>query len=104
MLPRTTGARVVNDFQPSVTLLYKTQAYMILGRSSPCLEAAPPEEQHGFPSHRRIEENLITPNMVVDKLFGCKDVRPRFLASAVASLAEIQCLRTFVLAITVRVP
>lgn len=75
MLPKTAGAKAVADFRPiaSLRLLYKTHAYMVLNRLSPVLETAQPEEQHGFRSHRRIEEHLITASVVVGK-FLCRSM------------------------------
>ena len=40
---------------------------MILARVEPYLEAAQPEEQHGFRSGRRLEEHLLTANTFIDK-------------------------------------
>ena len=51
-------------------VLYKTFAYMILGRIEHCLENSQPEEQHGFRSGRRLEKHLVTANLVGDKLFA----------------------------------
>ena len=69
MLPKHGRAKVPAEYRPiaSIRLLYKTFAYMILGRVEPVLEAAQPEEQHGFRSRRRIEEHLVTANLVIDK-------------------------------------
>ena len=69
MLPKHGRAKVPAEYRPiaSIRLLYKTFAYMILGRVEPFLEAAQPEEQHGFRSGRRIEEHLVTANLVIDK-------------------------------------
>ena len=57
------------DFRPvaSLRLLYKTFAYMILGRIEKQLDKAQPEEQHGFRANYRIEEHLLTANLVIDK-------------------------------------
>ena len=68
-LPKHGRAKVSAEYRPiaSIRLLYKTFAYMILLRVEPCLEAAQPEEQHGFRSGRRIEEHLVTTNLVIDK-------------------------------------
>lgn len=40
---------------------------MMLGRMEHLLDAAQPEEQHGFRAHRRIEEHLLTANLLIDK-------------------------------------
>ena len=40
---------------------------MILGRIEDTLETSQPEEQHGFRSKRRIEEHLLTFNVILDK-------------------------------------
>ena len=68
MLPKTRGAKSTSDFRPIavVRLLYKTFAYLVLGRIEAILDAGP-EEQHGFRADRRIEEHLLTPNLVLDK-------------------------------------
>ena len=57
------------DFRPiaNIRLFYKTFAYMILGRVEDCLDAAQPEEQHDFRRGRRLEEHLLTANLVLDK-------------------------------------
>ena len=53
--------------------MYKTFAYLILGRIEEPLEHAQPEEQHGFRTYvrggknRGIEEHLLIANMVIDK-------------------------------------
>ena len=69
MLPKTKNARTTTDFRPiaMVSLMYKTFAYLILGRIEELLEHAQPEEQHGFRTNRRIEEHLLSANMVIDK-------------------------------------
>ena len=69
MLPKHGRAKVPAEYRAiaSIRLLYKTFAYMILGRVEPFLEAAQPEGQHGFRSGRRIEEHLVTANLVIDK-------------------------------------
>ena len=46
---------------------YKVFAYLVLGRIEATLEQRQPEEQHGFRSGRRIEEHLLTANIVIDK-------------------------------------
>ena len=69
MLPKTSKPRTTTDFRPiaSIRLLYKIFAYMILGRIEDTLEWNQPEEQHGFRSNRRIEEHLLTLNVILDK-------------------------------------
>ena len=69
MLPKTSKPRTTTDFRPiaSIRLLYKVFAYMILGRIEDTLETNQPEEQHGFRSNRRIEEHLLTLNVILDK-------------------------------------
>ena len=69
MLPQTREAKSTSDFPTIavVKLLYKTFAYLILGRIEATLEAGQPEEQHGFRAQRRIEEHLLTTNLVLDK-------------------------------------
>ena len=69
MLPKSKAARVPSDFRTiaSVRLLYKAFAYLVLGRIEEKLEAAQPEEQHGFRSERRIEEHLLTASLVISK-------------------------------------
>ena len=69
MLPKTKNARTTKDFHPiaNIRLMYKTFAYLILGRIEEPLEHAQPEEQHGFRTKRRIEEHLLSANMVIDK-------------------------------------
>ena len=41
---------------------------MILGRREAQLESTQPEEQHGFPSGRRVDEHLVTTQVLLDKL------------------------------------
>ena len=38
----------------------------MLSRIEALLEARQPEEQHGFRQNRRLEEHLLTTNMVID--------------------------------------
>ena len=40
----------------------------MLGRLEHVLEAGQPEEQHGFRAHWRIEEHLLTANLLIDKI------------------------------------
>ena len=69
MLPKTREAKSTSDFRPIavVRLLHKTFAYLMLGRIEATLEAGQPEEQHGFRAQRRIEDHLLTTNLVLDK-------------------------------------
>ena len=60
-------------------VLYKTFAYMILGQIEHCLENSQPQEQYGFRIGRRLEEHLVTANLVGDKLFAAN--RPLWIAS-----------------------
>ena len=57
------------DFRPiaNIQLFFKTFAYLLLGRLEQFLEAGQPEEQHGFRPGRRLEEYLVTANLVLDK-------------------------------------
>ena len=68
-LPKSDRACVPADFQPiaNLRLLYKGFVYLVLGRVRATLEQHQPEEQHGFRSGRKIEEPLLTANMVIDK-------------------------------------
>ena len=70
MLPKNSRAKVPPDFRPiaNIRLFYKLFAYMILGRTKAQLESTQPEEQHGFRSGRRVEEHLVTTQLVFDKL------------------------------------
>ena len=43
---------------------------MLLARMDPILDNQQPEEQHRFRAHYRLEEHLITANVVIDKLLG----------------------------------
>ena len=72
MLPKSGRAKTTSDFRPIaiVRLFYKVFAYMLLARIEPLIEAGQPEEQHGFRPNRRLEEHLVTANLVVDKFFG----------------------------------
>ena len=64
--------KVPADYRPiaSVRLFYKIFAYMMLARVEPALGIHQPEEQHGFRKGHRIEEHLLTANLVVDKLLA----------------------------------
>ena len=69
MLPKTRAAKSTSDFRriAVVRLLYRTFAYFAVGRIEAILNAGQPEEQHGFRADRRIEEHLLTTNLVLDK-------------------------------------
>ena len=69
MLANTARAQQPSDFRPiaNIPLLYKTFAFMILGRMEGLLEAHQPEEQHGFRKHRRMDEHLLTATLFLDK-------------------------------------
>ena len=69
MLPKSGRAKTTSDFRPIaiVLLFYKVFAHMLLARIEPLIEAGQPEEQHGFRPNRRLEEHLVTANLVVDK-------------------------------------
>ena len=69
MLPKKTKPLQPADFRPiaNIRLLYKSFAYLLLRRLEQFLEAGQPEEQHGFRPGRRLEEHLVTANLVLDK-------------------------------------
>ena len=69
MLPKKRRPLHLADFRPiaNIRSLYKTFAYLLLGRLEHFLEAGQPEEQHGFRPGRRLEEHLVTANLVLDK-------------------------------------
>ena len=69
MLPKKLRAIQTTDFRPiaSSRLFYKVFGYLILGRVEKILEAKQPEEQHGFRPGRRLEEHLLTANLLLDK-------------------------------------
>ena len=69
MLPKRTRAKLVKDFRPiaNIRLFYKVFAYMVLARVEQSLESFQPEAQHGFRSGRRMEEHVLTTNLVLDK-------------------------------------
>ena len=73
MLAKHAKAKLVSDYRPiaNVRLLYKVFAYMILHRIEPILESGQPEEQHGFRPNRRLEEHLLTANMIIDNTRQC---------------------------------
>ena len=68
MLAKSTKAKLVTDYRPIVTLrlLYKAFFYLVLSRIEGILEPGQPEEQHGFRQNRRLEEHLLTTNMIID--------------------------------------
>ena len=72
MLPKKTRAKLVTDFRPiaNIRLFYKLFAYMILARGEQSLESFQPEAQHGFRSGRRMEERVLTTNLILDKSTG----------------------------------
>ena len=78
MLPKMKNARTTTDFRPiaNIRLMYKTFPYLILGRIDELLEH---EEQHGFRTNQRIEEHLLSVNMVIDKTL--LDSRPLWILS-----------------------
>ena len=69
----------MTDYRPIVTLrlLCKTFSYLVLSRIEGILEAGQPEKQHGFRQNRRLEEHLLTTNMIIDTFravglpYGC---------------------------------
>ena len=67
MLPKHGRAKVPADIPGPLQASAFCTAYMIPGRVGPFLEAAQPEEQHVFRSGRRIDEHLVTTNLVIDK-------------------------------------
>ena len=69
MLPKKLRAIQTNDFRPIANskFFYKVFAYLILGRVEEILESKQPEEQHGFRPGRRLEEHLLTANLLLDK-------------------------------------
>ena len=72
MLPK---ARTKNPahFRPiaSFCLLCRHFFYVLLSRIEATLDAHQPEEQHGFRKGRRVEEHLLTANLIIDKSFAC---------------------------------
>ena len=72
------SGRAVN---PLSTLIPIARFYMVLGRVEPALEASQPEEQHGFRRDRRLEEHLVSANLVIDKLLAVVDCQPGFVQS-----------------------
>ena len=72
MLAKFRSAKLPSDFRPiaSVRILYKVFTYMVLARVELVLEANQPEEQHGFRGGRRLEEHLVSANLVIDKLLA----------------------------------
>jgi len=69
MIPKTSRASLPTEFRPiaNIGLLYKAFTYLVVGRIEEKLEAAQPEEQHGFRAAHRIEEHLLTASPVLDK-------------------------------------
>ena len=90
ILAKFRSAKLPSDFRPiaSVRILYKVFTYMVLARVEPVLEANQPEEQHGLRGGRRLEEHLVSANLVIDKLLAvvrrkknCVDCQPGFVQS-----------------------
>ena len=69
MLGKIAHATTVSGFKPiaCLRLFYKLFSYLVLGRIEDTLEHAQPEEQHGFRSGRRLEEHVVTANIVFQK-------------------------------------
>jgi hypothetical protein len=69
MLAKARRAQQTGDFRPMacLRLLYKVYAYMIPGLIEDTLESQQPEEQCGFRQGRRLEENVLAANVVIDK-------------------------------------
>ena len=69
MLPKKLHSIQTSDFRPiaNIRLFYKEFAYMFLARIENSLELGQPEEQHGFRPGRKIEEHLLTTNILLDK-------------------------------------
>ena len=73
MLPKVARAKLPADFRPiaSLRLLCNTFSYEFLRRIEATLDAHQPEEQHGFRKGRRVEEHLLTANLIIGKSFAC---------------------------------
>ena len=69
VLPKKPRATQTTDLRriASSRLFYKVFGYLILGRVAEILEVKQPEEQHGFRPGRRLEEHLLTANLLLDK-------------------------------------
>ena len=69
ILAKTKRSKVTADSRPiaNIRLMYNFFAYLVLGHIEEPLEHLQPEEKHGFTRNRRIEEHLLTANMVIDK-------------------------------------
>ena len=69
MLAKKAGTTQTGDFGPiaNVRLFYNTCAYIVLHRFERSVDNHQPEKQHSFRRGRRIEEHLLTANLVVDK-------------------------------------
>ena len=61
MLPKKLRAMHATDVRPiaNLCLLYKVFAYLILGRIEHTLATYQPEDQHGFRSKYRLEEQFV---------------------------------------------
>ena len=72
MLTKFRSAKLPTNFRPiaRVRILYQVFTYMVLARVELVLEANHPEEQHGFRGGRRLEEHLVSANLVIDKLLA----------------------------------
>ena len=62
--PRRRGCKDIRNARGKHALL---DAYWILGRIEELLGRAQPEEHHGLGTNRRIEEHLLSANLVIDK-------------------------------------
>ena len=69
MLPKKMWPLQPAEFNPiaNIRLLYTTFAYFLRGQLEHFLEAGQPEEQHGFRPGGRLEEHLVTANLMLDK-------------------------------------
>ena len=84
ILAKRSKARMAADIA-NIRLMYKIFACMLLGRMEANLEAAQPEEQHGFRHGRRIDEHLLPANIVIDKRLS--NGRPIWIISVSVSKA-----------------
>ena len=90
----------------SSRLFYKVFGYLVLSRVEEILEAKQPEEQHGYRPGRRLEEHLLTANLLLDKAAAAgitvwidkfrlvKGIWPRTLANIVGSSTRTRGSRT----------
>ena len=72
MLAKIRDAKLSSDFGPiaSVRIWCKVFTYMVLARIEPVLDASQPEEQHACRCRSRLEEHLVSANLVIDKLLA----------------------------------